>query len=914
MPRFYEFRPMVRWWWFGGAIERDEIEFQLEEMAKAGIGGVEIQPVYPLSSGRSGEPVNLRWLSKEFLDMIGFAVEKATLLGMTADLTLGSGWPFGGPHIPKKEAARKLRYDSWNLGAGETWRSEANPLEDDEELILLKAFPITKGFLDLDGSIDLAPEGEPPSEWTAPPGTWKVLRYASSFTRQMVKRATVGAEGWVADHFSLSAMERHFREVGDRLAEAGGGKVRCFFSDSWEVFGSNWTENFLEEFRRRRGYDLLPYLPALDNFIPDISPGVRFDFHRTLSDLVLESYIIPMRRWCNGVGACSRVQAHGTTPADVLKCYGESDIPECETGEGADGPGIRRTPKFASSAGHLYGRSAVSCEIFTHLRRPRFQVTPRMLKVAAERTFCHGVNQLVYHGYSYSPRVLGSPGWVFYASTMINHNNTWWSYLGHLNRWLARLAEELQRGESTADVLIYSSLAEVWSKKGRETRPSTLSLLSAQLGRLPEIIWGNGYDFDVANDEILSRVEVKGGRIVASGLEYSLLVIPEVELVSQEAVDAICRLVSDGAMLVFLNEAPSGSPVSPVASPSDMDRAAVGERLERAARGIGIALEDLVVSEGDLGRVLRERRDPDLQLPYQDPEISFIHRHLEGGEVYFLSNCGSGEKALEVSFRVRNLVPFEIDPQDGSDHQTCVYRREGGRTILRMSFEPFGSRLVVFRDAEEEAHLTRTDFPSVRRSPRGNLIGRAYASGRYSITDSKGRRKTVLAGDIPRVLRLQNWSLTVSECGLKRLKLPNLRSWTEIPELVSYSGTAKYETEFDLGKEYFSSGIGLELDLGKVFEVTTVFLNGKRAGDLWMPPYSLEISALCRKGKNLVEIDVKNLLVNKVLGMEDPDFSEVERTYGRRFPEPKEKKQLGPKASGILGPVLIRPHLSVNLP
>ena len=252
------------------------------------------------------------------------------------------------------------------------WRLSDHKLEQDEQIELLVALQLVDGKPALDRAVQLTDTASPEFEWTAPEGRWRIVMYISGFTRQRVKRATVGAEGWVADHFSREAMETHFRCVGEKLAEAADGRVRCYFSDSWEVFSANWTDGFLDIFRERRGYDLRPYLPAIEYFVEGVTPAVRYDFYRTLSELVLESYIVPMREWCRSKGAYSRVQAHAGTPADIIKCYGESDIPECETGTNADSPILYRAPKFAASAARLYGRKEVSCEIFTYLRRPRF--------------------------------------------------------------------------------------------------------------------------------------------------------------------------------------------------------------------------------------------------------------------------------------------------------------------------------------------------------------------------------------------------------------------------------------------------------------------------------------------------------------------------------------------------------------
>jgi len=896
------YRPFVRWWWFGGALEREEIAFQLEEMKNSGIGGIEIQPVYPLGAGQGDEPRNLEWLSDEFLEMLRYAAEKASSLGMTTDMTLGSGWPFGGPHIPKRLAARKLRYEYWDLGGNQTWSSDDNPLGDDEEPVVVLAAPVENGLIDYHGLVSI--DGD---RWVIPRGTWRVMRYASSYTRMMVKRATVGSEGWVANHFSREAMELHFREVGDRLVEATGGKVGCYFSDSWEVFGSNWTENFIEEFKRRRGYSILRYLPALDNYVKDISPRIRYDYHRTLSDLVLEAYIIPMREWCHRHNCHSRVQAHGTTPADILRCYGESDIPECETGGWADGSGIGRTPKFASSAAHLYGRDVVSCETFTHLRRPRFQVSPRMLKVAADRIHCHGVNHLVYHGYSYSPRILGSPGWVFYASTMFNHNNTWWPYAKHLNLRNQTLSRELQKGKSTADILVYSSLADVWCKKTSQTRPSTLSLLSSQLGRLPEIIWSSGYDFDIVNDEILGRVQVEEGHLRVSDLSYSVLLIPEIDYVPLETARKLHEIVMAGGRIILVD----GKTPRPTTCDSG-ERGRIeeyfSEMKEQLKENHGYQLEQPGV---DIQNLLRAFIQPDLQMPHPDPEIVFIHRRLGDGEIYFLSNSGSSPKITEIAFRVRGLVPYEIEPESGKQSEICVYRSEPDRTVLSLNIDPYGSKLLLFSKKEGGKHLLKSEFTTHHRIGE-DIYGEASSPGEYQVLDRAGHKGHVYAGEIPRKIPLVDWAISNDGNGPDR-RLDRLKSWTEIDGLQKYSGRLTYKSTFRLEKEHLDQGMGLKLGLGDIREVATVYINGKKSGELWTPPYVLDIQEFVKLGVNSIEVEVTNLIINRILGLPEPDFGKVNDKYGRRFPDPRERRECHPQQSGMLGPVEIKAYRLVLL-
>jgi hypothetical protein len=312
-------RIIVRWWWFGPSVTKPELERELRAMKEGGIGGVEVQPVYPqaLDDPEHGFH-NFPYLSDEFIEDLRFAAGKAHELGLRIDLTLGSGWPFGGPHIPIQQAAGKLRVVSVSISP-EVRSIPVPSIEAGENI--LAAF-VTSGeaksgaktaALDLseirNGRLYL-PDGR------APAGG--VLWFIASRTGMMVKRAAVGAEGFVLDHFDRAAIENHLSTVGDRLMQAfGNGAPYAVFSDSLEVYDSDWTGDLLQEFRQRRGYDLTPYLPALVQDIGPKTSDIRRDWGRTLTELIDEHYLTPVREWAAQHKTRFRSQTYGI-PAVTL--------------------------------------------------------------------------------------------------------------------------------------------------------------------------------------------------------------------------------------------------------------------------------------------------------------------------------------------------------------------------------------------------------------------------------------------------------------------------------------------------------------------------------------------------------------------------------------------------------------------
>ena len=357
-------RIMMRWWWFGPAVTKSEIERELEQMKSAGIGGVEIATLYPLGlddpeTGFHNSP----FLSDEHIDALRFAAATASKLGLRVDITLGSGWPFGGPHIPVTQAAGAIRIETAAVPSGS--KSIAMPqITAGEKLEAIFLVPGSRDGLNLrdgrqiqnpvfeHGRLQL-PEGASASS---------VVFFISSRTGMTVKRPAVGAEGFVLDHYDQKAIEAHLHAVGDRLMSAfEDHPPYAVFSDSLEDYGSDWTPDLLQEFQRRRGYDLAPHLLAL---IGDAGPdtlAVRHDWGRMLTELANEHYLRPLQQWARQHHTLLRSQTYGFPPV-TLSSNQYEDLPE---GEGKATVLMWRQfsdTRWAASAGHLFGKPVISSE------------------------------------------------------------------------------------------------------------------------------------------------------------------------------------------------------------------------------------------------------------------------------------------------------------------------------------------------------------------------------------------------------------------------------------------------------------------------------------------------------------------------------------------------------------------------
>ncbi len=586
---------MMRWWWFGPAVAKPELERELRSMKAGGIGGVEIQPVYPLALDG-----NLPYLSDEFIDALRFAANKARELGLRVDITLGSGWPYGGPHVPVSQAAGRLCVERAQASSG------AVPLpsmEQGEELIA--AFLNGKQRTIDHGRVEV------------PAGSHEVLFFISSRTGQQVKRAAVNAEGFVLDHYDRTAIEHYLHVVGDRLLQAfGPNPPYAVFSDSLEVYGSDWTPGLLEEFQKRRGYDLTPLLPAL---IEDIGPKtaeIRRDWGMTLTELAEERYLTPVREWAKAHGTRFRSQTYGIPPV-ILSSNALVDLPE---GEGWHWRGFSTT-RWASSASHLYGRPVTSSETWTWLHSPAFRATPLDMKAEADLHFLQGVNQIIGHGWPYSPPSEGEPGWRFYAAGAFNDHNPWYFAMPEIAKYLQRVSFLLRQGKPANDVALYLPTEDAWSEFTVGSPPSVSQKMEALLGPdlIPQIL-NAGFNFDFIDDRAIAKV----------GIPYPVLVLPAVKRIPPETARRIDNFKKQGGIVIEAGRA------------------------------------------SELARLYT----PDFATG--NPAIGFIHRKLADADVYFVVNTSNRPVRANAQARSHRQNGEFWDPVTGK------ISAGGSRTYLNL--------------------------------------------------------------------------------------------------------------------------------------------------------------------------------------------------------------------------------------
>ena len=860
-------RVMMRWWWFGPAVEKPELERELQTMKRGGIGGVEIQPVYPVALD---DPVrgirNFQYLSPEFLDDVRFANVTARNLGMRVDITLGSGWPYGGPHTSIDLAAPRLRVDRVPVPAN----AASVPIPTTREGEKLIAAFLARGdarqfssegirrLADIDAAVARVPADPAPGR--------VVLFFISSRTRMAVKRAAIGAEGFVLDHYSRAAIDEHLKSTGEPLLQAfGKNPPYAVFSDSLEVAGTDWSTDFLQEFQRRRGYDLTPYLPALAGDIGEKTAAIRHDWGQTLTDLVNENYLAPITEWARRHGTLFRSQTYGSPPVN-LSSNALIDLPE---GEGSQWHGFSTT-RWATSANHLYGRPISSSETWTWLHSPVFRATPLDMKAEADLHFLQGVNQLVGHGWPYSPPQAEEPGWHFYAAAVFNAHNPWWLVMPDITRYLQRISYLLRQGKPVADVAVYLPTDDIYARftPGRiSINEGARTVLSPNL--VPAIL-DAGFNLDFIDDDAIAQV----------GIPYPILVLPNVERISLATYRRIDDYARKGGLVIAVGRMPA-------LAPGRMDAAAETVAIRRLSGSLfaGPAAPGRLVPEVDLGNVLRARLTPDMD--DKPPEIGFVHRSLPDAEVYFLVNTSNHAVAYEAAFRVTGGEPVWLNPFSGAATKAV------GRNPIRLELAPYESKVLVFSE-----HSLEAGRKMQRLVP---IMDNGLRSPDPTVLELSGGWKVSFAGSAQAV------------------NMDRLASWTESETTRYFSGQATYEKTITVGtgrSMYLDFGEGTPVEAPErrsgsgmramlespVREAAVVFVNGQRAGSVWCPPYQLEITSLLHPGENSLRIVVANLAINALAHQPLPDYKPLIAKYGNRFQD-QDMSNLQPLPAGLLGPL-----------
>lgn len=887
-----EARPWTRWWWLGSAVDTTNLTRQLTTFREAGLGGVEICPIY---GAKGAESRFLPFLSPGWMARLAHTTTEAERLDLGVDLTTGTGWPFGGPQVIPDDASARMNLQHHTVAAG---RPLAVTLPRGLP-VAIRAFPPSPAHppLDLtdrarDGRLEWTAPGLPDSDSDAP---WRIYVLARQQPVQQVKRAAPGGAGNVVDPYSVPALERYLAPFDRALETFTAPKPRAQFHDSFEYFAATWTPDLPAEFRRRRGYDLLDHLPALaGDRAPSAGPAdlatrVRSDYAETLQDLHRE-YLEHWTAWSHRHGSLTRNQGHGG-PGNLLDFYAAADIPETEIFREVDESQLSML-QFASSAAHLTGRRLASSESFTWLGE-HFQVTLADAREAADLLFLGGINHLFFHGIPYSPDDVPWPGWLFYASTHLGPHGGLWHDLPAFNAYLARVQSVLQSGSPDNDLLLYWPQHDAWARKDPRSVMFTVHDQTNWLVRTPchqaaENLRQAGASVDFVSDRLLAGVRVDHGRLVAAGNRWRAILLADVERLPVETWERLLQLARDGATVLVRGPLPADVP-----GLSDLSQRRA--RLAQLTASLGSprsSPDGTARFAAGSGRLIRHPSDDVALASAAGVRMESMNRqglrHLRrthpAGHHYFVVNRSERlvETWVELAVPLRSAVL--LDPR--FPDRTGVVALRNGPTGPQIRLRLEASESVVIRTFADRAAVGTPWRDLAPAGPGGELTG--------------------------------PWRVAFVEGGPvlpAAFETTDLRSWTDRddPEARRFAGTARYTLAFEAPGEVASGTPGRPgwgLDLGRVAESARVRLNGVDLGTVFAPPFRVPLGASLRPGRNLLELEVTNLAANRIAdldrrGVTWKAFHEI--NFVNRDYQPFDASHWPPRPSGLLGPVRLLP-------
>ncbi|MDR1518031.1 MAG: hypothetical protein LBS52_08070 [Dysgonamonadaceae bacterium] len=827
-------KPFVRWWWNGDKLSAKEILRELDVMKDAGIGGVEINPIAFPGGPDMGIP-SMQWLSPEWIEMVKTALKGAEERGIICDIIVGSGWPFGAEILEGDDRSQLLTLTSKKVsGQGKISLKLQDILNDakphvnaykgaDNDLYAIALAPVSMEkftepkWLPFDKASDTI-------EIDVPSGEHIVYFLVKCTGFQAVINGAPGAAGPVLNHYNKEATEKFLNRMSDALfpqiKELKG--FRAMFCDSMELEGANWCPDYLEEFKRRKGYDIKPYLPYIlfkvggmgskvegseitqvKGEAKEIIDRVRYDFYTTCMAIITDRFLMTYTKWCNKHGFKSRMQPYGNE-FHPLEASLPIDIPECETwiwghtdkksGHTAidfvNNNSATNVNKFVASAVHLSGKKICSCEEITNTTLV-FNTSLEQVKICGDQSNLSGVNHSILHGFNYTPPEVPFPGWIRYG-TFFNERNPWWKYFKQWAAYKARLSVLLQETEAFADIAVLHPLADMWTIHGPQRDPFPGLRYPPYQYNVWEAIHKNGNACDYTCESIIQKSTAKNGYLKYGNRQYNTLLFIEVETIQPATAKALAKFVSAGGKLIFVAKEPHKSPGLVNRKKNDKAVAKIVTAMKKVYPQriftVDAPKDDIVKWFADVQKQCDIK--PYMKIDNPNKCVSQIRHRAEGKDIFFISNASQDERfSLNLSFPDTKGNPQEWNPETG------LRKPLPAEAALPVDLPPATSKIIVFDEA-----------------PVRPLIG--------------------LARKFPeneKPLVPQGWTMQLEHLDgttqSRKIDLPFDLSKDESTQ--SFAGTVIYEKKLENVADYHW------LDLGKVYGVSEVYVDGMEIGNHW---------------------------------------------------------------------------------
>lgn len=905
------YHPFVRWWWNGDKVEAKELIRELRLLKEAGIGGVEINPVeFPKRfEGDDLGKQSVKWLSDEWIEMLGIVFNEARSLGMTCDLIVGSGWPFGAENLEGEErtqivviAVKKLTGPlDYEISDFELFK-EADPAVSSPfpgrtmNLLSLKLVPDPLSSLDQVKDISDQIKNRT-FRVSVPDGKHAMYGLVKIDGYMQVINGAPGATGPVLNHFNDVAVKQYLDRMSDAIESKTGklsSNIRALFTDSLELEGSNWTEGILDEFRKRKGYDLTPWLPfvlfktgAMGN-VTDFKYGVamtsefeagicriRYDFELFKAELLEEKFLRTYISWCRNLGVKSRAQAYGRGLFPLESSF-EYDIPESESwtmnwlkhkiGEEMPEEDYRRgraytmINKFVSSAANLTGKKIVSCEEMTDTYTV-FNTSLENLKIGGDQSAITGVNHSVFHGFNYSPPEAPYPGWIRYGG-YYNEKNTWWPWFHLYNEYKGRMSALLQNVTMVTDIAILPPVEDMWSLIGAQMEPFPSITHVEYMTLVWEAMNKNGHGCDYVSQRVIRESEIKKGFMSFGPRNYHSLFLVQVDSLNPETAAKLLRFIEEGGRIFCIEAIPSKSLGYKNYPEEDRKVKSLVEKMKTFKDRFIFLKKPEKDFISWFTRVQKNYNlKPNIVIEKPDPYV-FQNRYKsdDGTEMIYIINShlhNSYQSTITFSPEItRGRFGWIWEAETGNRYRVIPDKNNS----LEVDLGPAESRIFIF---DKNRNGTRWEPIPLTGS---------------SETDIK-----------------DGWNAEFRHChdgSVRKTPLNKLHDIKDLTEFSAFAGTITYSNIFQI-----SDPENIIINLGKVFGLSELKVNGENCGAKWYGRRIYMIGKQLRKGSNLIEVTVATSMGNYMKSLTDNPIAQYWTN---------EKNKIQPVQSiGLIGPVTL---------
>lgn len=912
-PEPSRFNPFVRWWWNGNKVCADELVRELHLLKNAGVGGVEINPIrWPAWADDHGIP-SLLLCSDEWIEMLQVTFDEVKKLGMTCDLLVGSGFPFGSIELEGEERAQAVYIHAEEVEGPSLFEipqtaiyesvdpavTDPNPTRTFETLSL-KLTPETLGSLD--EVIDLSEKkNDEVIRIKVPEGKHVFYALVKIEGFANILWGAPGHSGPILNHFDAQAVRKFLNNIADKIESKTGplkDHIRAFFSDSVELEGSNWTRDFGDEFKTRRGYDMMPYLPFILSRVGRLGAVIegeygakktpefqalldrmRFDFELTKAELTYERFIVTFADWCHEKGVAIRMQGYGRglfqLENSMLLDYPEGESwtmnylrhklgEEMGDEDYRRGRGYTHINKYVSSGAHLAGKRIVSCEEMTNTYRV-FNASLELLKIGSDMSIVSGITHSVWHGFSYSPPEIPFPGWVQYD---FNHLNNFFPWMHYLNRYKGRVSSQLQNADMYTDIALLTATYDLWSERGVQTDPFPEGLTVPYTSLVWEAIHKNGGACDYTTENIINRSEVRGGKLCYGPKAYGTLFLVGVNRTQVSTLEKLYEFISQGGRVFCIGTYPNRS----------------------------LGLQEWEKRDGEIRDwVDKLKTFPDRFVLLEKPEDDcFLEWYHDAVQRYNIP------RYVKIENPDRFLTQIRYVRDDGSELFFFLnsHMHEGRRSHIVFAPEITHKRFPWIWDPETgEKYRIEVDRNGSYELDMGP------AESRLIIFDKtkKGEAWHPLPDDGPGKLAVKGWTVDLHhsvEGWIKSIRMDDPVDLAET-DYVNFTGEATYRTVIEL-----TDPTDCVLNLGKVWGISELRVNGQDCGVKWFGRRIYDIGDALQRGANSIEIKVITTMGNYVRTL--TDNRTAIRFTGKYKDEHEELDRVQETQSmGIVGPVTL---------